>query len=89
MACKPQIAIIAVQKDDEGRIQFLLREDKKTVYTREELIKEIKSGADVYTKDAAGHTSPIKVFRNDWLKTEPDNAECDNLDNLPTFSYSC
>lgn len=90
MACTPQIVIIAVQKDDEDRIQFLLREDERTVYTRAELVEKIKNKeAEVYAKDMAGHTVPINVFRNEWLKTEPNDDECDNLDNLPTFIYSC
>lgn len=90
MACTPQIVIIAVQKDDEDRIQFLLREDERTVYTRAELVEKIKNNeAEVYAKDMAGHSAPIRVFRNEWLKTEANDDECDNLDNLPTFVYSC
>ncbi len=90
MACTPQIVIIAVQKDDEDRIQFLLREDERTVYSRAELVEKIKNNeAEVYARDMAGHSVPIRVFRNEWLKTEANDDECDNLDNLPTFVYSC
>lgn len=83
-----------VRKDDEGRITKLktskkLESKPEKVYKRKKVVKHLKKGKDLrtaYLEDGRWtEGDKLELHDKKWLRTEGNDEERDNLDNLGTF----
>jgi hypothetical protein len=72
--------IIAVRKENNVIMSVKLKDNK--VFTKKDVIQDIKSGTIKYVVDG---DVPVRVISNKYIRSVPNDIEEDNLGNLPTF----
>lgn len=78
--------ITKIHEDENGRnVGFIVDGQQRTL---NEVIKDINRGTEYRTAPPRGGGVPIHVVKDkdgEYIRTDPNGKEGDNLDNLPKF----
>lgn len=78
--------MIIIAKREKNNAITELKLDSGVVYSRKQMVDAIKNGKKVKSKSASGpDVHIVRVNNEEYLRTDNNSVDKDNLDNSPNF----
>lgn len=72
-----------VKLDGKGEVVAVGNTEEWGIYYRDDVIQDIATDKNSYYVDFDGEEVDVEIYDREFLRTEPDNPDSHNLDELP------